>query len=416
MSLKQAASWILTFFLIACAIWLGRSWQFYIEALASIFFSFSLASVIVIHFRIAPSWQDALLVLCGTLLFAAIDFQVLHYRPVFTAWLSFAGLSSLVTMGARTIWADRADRKLMSLAFIPSLLLVVSEYFASTFLQWTGAAHPKVLDLYLYSFDASLGLQLPFLVGQKYVTWPWLGHISVLFYIGLPITIAVVYAGRVLHLREKAVPSFVAFLATGPVGVLFYNLFPALGPVHLFLQDFPWHPLATHSVVRLRVEPVALPGAPNAIPSLHMAWVLLAWWYSRRLSWVERGVAAAFLIFTVLATLGTGEHYFVDLIVALPFALLMESLCSFSLPWKDKLRAAAGMVGLLSILGWLAALRYGTHFFWASPLIPWALCICTVAISLIVERKLYSAAEKASTGEPVQFSALVSEPAAANCN
>lgn len=416
MSLKQAVRSVLTILLIACAIWLGRSWQFYIEALASIFFACSLASVIVIHFRIAPSWLDALLVACGTLLLAAIDFQALHYRALFAAWLSFAGLSSLVVLGIRTIWSEGAERKLVGLAFIPALLLVVSEYFASTFLEWTAAAHPKVLDLYLYSFDASLGLQIPFLVGQRFALWPWLGRVSFLFYIGLPIPIALIYAGRVLRLGEKALPSFVAFLATGPVGVLFYNLFPALGPVHLFLQGFPWNPLATHSVSRLRVEPVALPGAPNAIPSLHMAWVLLAWWYSRGLSRVERGVAMTFLVFTVLATLGTGEHYFVDLVAAFPFALLLESLCSVSLHWRDRLRLGGAISGILGTLAWFGALRYGTHFFWRSPILPWAICILTMAFSLVIEGMLYGQTQRAGKKESLELDAFLSSPVPADTN
>jgi hypothetical protein len=266
--------------------------------------------------------------------------------------------------------------------------------------------------LYLYSFDASLGLQLPFLAGQTFARWSWLGRASLLFYIALAIPISLVYAGRFRRLREKALPSFVAFLATGPLGILFYNLFPALGPIHLLQQDFPWHPLATRSVSRLYVEPVALSGAPNAIPSLHMAWVLLAWWYSRGLSWAERAVALAFLLFTVLATLGTGEHYFVDLVVAFPFALLIDGVCSFSLPWKkEKLRLAATLGGLLFTLGWLVALRYATHFFWVSTLVPWGLCFGTVAFSLALERKLYRQAERAVAGNPVQFAAPPSEPA-----
>lgn len=413
MSRKQVARSVLTFLLVACAIWLGRSWQFYIEALASIFFACSLASVLLIHFRVVPSWRDVLLVICGVLLFAAIDFQALHYKPLLVAWLSFAGLSSLVTLGVRTIWADGADRKLLAFSFVPALLFVVSEYFASTFLEWTEAAHPKVLDLYLYSFDASLGWQLPFLVGQKFAIWPWLERTSALFYIGLPIPIALIYAGRLLRLREKALPSFVAFLATGPVGILFYNLFPALGPVHLFLGNFPWHPLVTRNVARLFVEPVAIHDAPNAIPSLHMAWVLLGWWYSRGLSWAERGIAFAFLTFTVLATLGTGEHYFVDLIVAFPFALLMKALCSFSVPWNDHLRLAASIGGLVSTLAWFAALRYATRFFWISPLIPWALCVCTIAITVVLERKLQRQAET-GTGYPFRLATLLSEPTPAN--
>ncbi len=409
MSVKRIARTILTVFLIVLAIWLGRSWKFYIEALASIFFACSLGSVLIIHFRIVPSWRDVVLVVSGALLLAAADFQVLHYKPMFAAWLSFAGLSSLVIMGVRTIWANGTDRKLMGFAFFPALLLVLSEYFATTFLEWTAAAHPKVLDLYLYSFDASLGLQLPFLVGQRLAMWPSLARAGLLFYIALAIPIALIYAGRFLRLREKALPSFVAFLATGPAGVLFYNLFPALGPVHLFLRDFPWHPLATHSVSRLYVEPVAVSGAPNAIPSLHMAWVLLAWWYSRGLSWVERGITFAFFLFTVIATLGTGEHYFVDLIVAFPFALLMESLCSFSLPWRDKLRLASVVAGLFSILAWFTALRYATHFFWVSSLVPWVLSLLTIALSIALERKLYRQGETAGNAELLQSAAILSE-------
>src|SRR6266576_1123818 len=168
MSPKQVARIIVTFLLIASGIWLGQNRQFYTEAVVSIFFACTLISVSVIHLRILPSGRDALLVLCGTFLFAAIDFQLLHYRLILASWLSFAGLSSLVILGVRAVWAEGASRKLLALGFVPALLLVGSEYFASNLLEWTAAAHPKVLDLYLYSFDASLGLQFPFLVAQGF--------------------------------------------------------------------------------------------------------------------------------------------------------------------------------------------------------------------------------------------------------
>jgi hypothetical protein len=100
-----------------------------------------------------------------------------------------------------------------------------------------------------------------------------------------------VYAGQLLRGREMAYPAMTAFLVTGPLGILFYNLFPALGPVHIFQQGFPWHPLTTAQASHLLREPIAVKGVQNAIPSLHMAWVLLAWWYSRGLSAAERGIA-----------------------------------------------------------------------------------------------------------------------------
>jgi hypothetical protein len=388
MPLTRASKILLTLPLVAAFVWLGCSAPFYNEALVSAFFGFALASVIIIHFRVRPSWGDALLVLAGTLLLAAVAFRLLHFKQAIMAWFSFAGLSSLFILGLRTVWAKDADRKLLLLAFVPSLLFVTSEYFAYTLLQWTSAVHPKVYDLYLFSFDSSLRVQIPFLVGQAFYLWPSLRAAGLLFYIGLPIPIALIYAGRVLRMREKAIPSFVAFLATGPVGILFYYLFPALGPVHVFGQAFPWHPLPPAQAARLLAEPIALSGAPNAIPSLHMAWVLLVWWYSRGLSWWERAVAFAFLFFTVLATVGTGEHYFVDLVVAFPFALFMESLCASKLPWRERQRVAALGFGLSSTLTWLLALRYAARFFWISALLPWTLCVATIALSLTFERQL----------------------------
>jgi hypothetical protein len=116
--------------------------------------------------------------------------------------------------------------------------------------------------------------------------------------------------------------------------------------------------------------------------------VLLVWWYSRGLSWWERSISLLFLFFTVLATLGTGEHYFIDLIVAFPFALLIESMCAFSMKVTDRHRALAFCVGLASTLGWFALLRHELHFFWISPILPWSFCVATVLLTLLSERLL----------------------------
>lgn len=393
MALSQGAKILLTLSLVATFAWLACSATFYNEALVSAFFGLALASVLIIHFRVRPSWQDALLVFAGTLLLAAVDFRVLHFKPAIMAWFSFAGLSSLLVFGLRTVWAKDAERKLLALGFVPALLFVTSEYFADNLLQWTSALHPKVYDLYLFSFDASLHVQIPFLLGQAFATWPYLRLTGLIFYIGLPIPIALIYAGRVLRLREKAISSFVAFLATGPAGVIFYNLLPALGPAHIFGQGFPWQPLPTAQAAKLFLEPIAVAGSPNAIPSLHMAWVLLVWWYARGLSWWERAIAFAFLFFTVLATMGTGEHYFVDLIVAFPFALGMEALCVFERPWMERQRLVALALGFLGTFAWLIALRYGVRVFWWNAAVPWMLCAVTVVVSLLFERRLQGAAK-----------------------
>jgi hypothetical protein len=384
-----AARVVLTLLLIACAMALVCSARFYTEALVDAFLAFALASVLILHLRVRPKISDALLVLAVTVVLGAVDFRLLHFRSNAMAWLSFVGVSSFLIMAIRAVWTeDRPMRRMLLCASIPAALFVASDYFASTMLGWTAAAHPKTLDLYLLSFDYSLRVQLVFFAGQMFVRDHWLHFVSLLAYVGLAIPISLVYAGRLIRFKEKAFPAMLAFLITGPMGILFYNLFPACGPLALFRQGFPFVAFPMADAPRLLLEPTAIAGARNAMPSLHMAWMLLAWWYSRGLSWFERLIVFSFLGFTAFATLGTGEHWFVDLVVAFPFALLIQGICAYRVPWKDSRRLAAFFFGLLGTLAWLVMLRYGAKFFWTSPIIPWGIAAATVTLACIRQAKL----------------------------
>src|ERR1700674_3800662 len=221
-----AVKMVLTLLLLASAGLFVFSGRFYAEALVDSFFAFALASALILQFRVRPSWIDVVLVTAFALLFAAVDFRFLHFAPALMVWLSFAGVSSLLVMGVRAVWAeDRATRSMLLYAAIPAVLFVGSEYFASTMLEWTAAAHPKTLDLYLLSFDYSLRVELAAIAGRLFVTQPWIHTVTLLVYVGLAIPIALVYAGRLVAFKERAFPAMLAFLITGPVGMLFYNLF-----------------------------------------------------------------------------------------------------------------------------------------------------------------------------------------------
>jgi hypothetical protein len=350
---------------------------------------------LIIHFRVAPNWLDAGLVAAGTIGLGFVDFEILHYPWKFVAWLSFIGLTSLVVMAVRTIWAG--ERRWLISAWVPAALFVMSDYLASAMLEWTGRAHPRTLDLYLLSFDGSLRVQLYALVGQFYARDAWFHIVTLIGYVALAVPIAVVYGGRLVRFKDRAYPSMLAFLIAGPLGIICYNLFPACGPHSLYGQAFPFHPLAVADLPRLVLEAVPIVGARNAIPSLHLVWTLLAWWYSKGLSWIERGVALAFLVLTAFATLGTGEHWFVDLVVAFPFALMIQAICAYRVPWKAEARITAFVLGLLGTLGWFVALRYATKIFWASPLLPWALVAATIALVVLRQANLDNVVELEKT-------------------
>jgi len=375
--------------ILAALLKLAASNLFYDSSIASEFYPLVFASVLYMHLRLAFRWKDVAGIILFGALFIVLDVFVLHpHRITLTAWLSFLGMASLLVMSLRAIWEDGEDRNAVLLVLVPGALILGSNFFAGYLHLWTQHAHPKVLDLYLCSFDASLRIPIVFWLGQAFVRWPLFRAISMVFYVGLPFAVALAYAGQAARLRSKAIPIVVAFLITGPLGGFFYNLFPALGPIHLFGSRFPWSPLPTDSVRRLFLEPVPIEGLRNAIPSLHMAWTLLAWWYSRGLSLWERSLAMAFVVFTIFATMGTGEHYLIDLVVAVPFALFIQALCATVLAWSDSRRWLPLFLGFTTTVVWLMVLHYDVHVFWISPVLPWAACVATIGSCLLARQGL----------------------------
>ena len=387
----------LTVLLLGTILALALSWHFYYESMANAFLSLALGSALIVLAIIRRSWFDLLWVLTGALFLAVLDFRMMEFKWFFMSGFSLVGMGALAVLGTRTIWADPEDRKLLLYGFLPSVLFVGSEWMASTLLDITENLHPKTFDVFLYSFDSSLRVQISFLVGQLLQTNPLLRTASLAIYIGLPLPLALVYASQLRRKQEQALAVMAAFLFTGPLGILFYNVLPACGPVHLFGAAFPWHPLATADAMRLNVVPVLMKGARNAIPSLHMAWVLLVWWNSRGLSRWIRAIAMVFVVLTVLATLGTGEHYFIDLVVAFPFSLMVQALCSYSMPFREGERRTAFLFGTFVTLGWLGLLSFTTNIFWNSPVVPWSMIVATIGASVFLWNRLVQRGDAGGT-------------------
>ena len=381
----------LTVLLLAAILALAFSWSFYYEAMANAYLSLALASAVIVLAVLRRSWFDMLWVLGGGLFLALTDYRILGYKAFFMSGFSFAGMSALGVLGAGTIWARKQDRRRLLYGFVPAALFVASEWCASYLLDMTEALHPKTFDVFLYAFDSSLRVQISFLVGQLLLKNPLLRTASLAIYIALPLPLALVYACQLRRIPEKALVVMLAFLVTGPMGVLCYNLLPACGPVHLFGAAFPWQPLSTADAMRLNIAPVLIKGARNAIPSLHMTWVLLVWWNSRGLARWVRTIAAVFVALTVLATLGTGEHYFIDLVVAFPFSLMVQALCSYTMPFREGERRNAFLVGAFSTLIWLALLSFSVKIFWSSPLVPWTMIVATASSSIYFWQRLLRA-------------------------
>lgn len=157
----------LTFALIASAALFAINAQVYTTAMTSVLFALALASTVILHLRLRPFLSDIALVLALALLLIAVDFGLLGFPLRAMAIFSFLGLSSLAILGTRSIWAEGEDRKLLLYAFVPALLFIGTVWMTTTLQDWTEAGHPRTLDLFLYSFDCSLGIQPSFLMASS---------------------------------------------------------------------------------------------------------------------------------------------------------------------------------------------------------------------------------------------------------
>ena len=113
-----------------------------------------------------------------------------------------------------------------------------------------------------------------------------------------------------------------------------------------------------------------------------------------------------FVIFTVFATLGSGEHYFIDLVVAFPFALFVYGLTALHIAWSEPPRRMAVLLGLGMTVVWIELLRFSVKVFWISPVIPWMACIATVVASIVFQRRLALFSEEASDNQRAAANAI----------
>jgi hypothetical protein len=118
-----------------------------------------------------------------------------------------------------------------------------------------------------------------------------------------------------------------------------------------------------------------------------MAGVVLIWWNARH--WKLGGIVAfVFMMLTALAAVGFGEHYFLDLIVAFPYALAIQAIATKSAGRFRPLALGSAMTAC-----WFLALRFAPKELCAAPVwLMWALGIVTVAVPLMANARLLAEA------------------------
>ena len=171
------------------------------------------------------------------------------------------------------------------------------------FLNWLATLTPVRYDSYAAKFDELLGSPDASL---RMFTETHRGFYALLLDgYGLMIPGVMIAFCYLLYVTSKTEAlSFLSSVAMSAFLALpFYLVFPVSGP---------------HYSASLPTAP------PNGVPSIHMATALLIFWALRKTRCA--GLGLAFALLTMLATLGLGEHYLIDLILAVPYSALIMYL------------------------------------------------------------------------------------------
>ncbi len=363
---------------VASALWINLDLPY---------LGFATASAFLFHVHSKPGWKQLLLAVAIAVILGALRLIVMGHPADMSGFkAAMLGLGSFLVLGFHAAKSSGIERKRLFVPLGPALGLVFFIFAVQHALNVTGRLYPKTFDLYLYAFDGSFGFQPSFALGRLFHASAPIRVVGYLTYQTLPLAMALVYLGYIDPLATRPNWNLLRlFFGTGVLGWLFYNFVPAVGPLYAFPGEFPYSAPSQlqHVLNRISVNPDF---PRNAIPSLHMTWVLLLWWSCRPFPRWARVAALLYLLVTFVATMGIGEHYFVDLVAAVPFALTVVALCQSSIPLRTRLLPL--FAGLALTFMWLALVRFGTPLSLKSSVIPWTLTALSTAAVFFLERRL----------------------------
>lgn len=336
---------------------------------------FGMWGTFAIHMWTRPRRKEwVATVLLGLAMRAAYDFAIGergYVGSVIIGMGTFLGLASLLVMAVGSLGAATERRAICRRSLGMLALFSYIGICLGFYLPFARLMLPRKFDYFLYHFDGSLGLQPSFVLGRIFDRFRPVFWTELMIYNGFGFWFAVLYAVHA-NARQKFPVNLVKMIvANAFIGFSLYFLCPAMGPKYAF-PTFPQVPSAAPTGAAW------MSGVPNAMPSLHFAGTLLIFWFSRPWKWLYR-VMGVWTVLTAVATMGLGEHYLIDLVVAVPYSLAILALSAGVPERKLPLCAASAMV-----LAWLVVLRFASFH----PAVSWLLVVATIAVCFALQQRL----------------------------
>ena len=363
------------------------------------FFAFqAFALVLVLLFWCsAPRPRERRLVLLGWLAtIFALYIAVPETRPVFEPKLNLPSLvlflagtlaiPSLLAILVR-IFGPHRDRDVATQRFrwlvgLTLLFILVPQ----PALSLTAAVHPYTFDAFALHFDRIAGLAWTPWIIHAVNRLPGLSQLVELAYGATPLVFLSV---PLLQLRgsPRHVPSaLLTWVVLSAGAMAAYHFFPITGPKYVYGSEKFLAALIDGANQPLRLAQVDI-YPRNGMPSMHFGWLLAAsilWWQMGTRAW-SRAVMLLLTALTAIATLYTGEHYTIDLIVAVPFVLSALALCTTGVSWRSVARRGTVALGVGCWLTWVLLLRHQMALFVEEP---WTCQLLLLATALVVVQQV----------------------------
>ncbi len=358
-----------------------------------------LAGSFVLYLRAAPSPANAIATSALGVLLAWLCHLVAVSRGIaLTALAALAiglGCAAVLSLG---LSAGRSSPRFVGGVgnrLFAALVLPLYTAVSQVPLGLTVALSPTILDQFALQADAGFGTQISFVLGRLFQDLPVLASVSSVIYNSLALLLLFVFVELERSDTNMADSFLVSVVCLGLFGFLVYLLFPVVGPLFYLPKAFPsLSPDLPAVASRVPFQPIVR----NCMPSLHCGWALLALWASRPLPGIKRLIVGLLTGVTVLATLGLGLHYVVDLAAAVPFTLAVLATvlyCGAAGRSADSqalrtIRLAVA-TGWLAAAGWLLLVRFSSHYLATHVVITWLLAAATVIGCTILAARLLAA-------------------------
>lgn len=300
-----------------------------------------------------------------------------------TTFITLATIPAVILLLLRTFTLIKSSQNSIYEKNLTNLLILVFLLIGipSSALEFGISVQPTVMDFIALHWDIASHLNITPELYRIVNAVPGLPNLVSLAYAYTPVWFLMVAAVQLGGFPKQTASGAKTWVVLSACALLAYHFFPMTGPQYIFGTDHYIKMLGDYSQFPLR--PVfSGQAARNGMPSMHFGWMLastILWWRTGS-AWWSRALFIIATLLTATATIYLGEHYVIDLIVAVPFTLAAIALCTDNVSWSRAERKWTVIGGFLTWFVWIIVLRQLVPFAEQHPWFCWLMNGCTAVV------------------------------------